>query len=252
MKPTRLAVLAITFLLPALLTAQEGKKDIYADPQNLKVLPEDISSEELSNTMKGFAMGLGVRCETCHVGEAGQPLDTFDFAADEKTMKDKARVMLSMVHEINETHVPKLNEIEDSNRVTVRCVTCHRGQPQPRLIQDVLTEQLAENGLEAALLIYAELREEFYGSHSYDFSEFTLPMYVQELAAKEQLDEAIALIEVNAEYFPESYYTYFVMAEVNKAAGRKEPAIESYEKAITLNPRAKSFLEPRIAQLTEE
>jgi hypothetical protein len=80
MKPTRLAVLAITFLLPALLTAQEGKKDIYADPQNLKVLPEDISSEELSNTMKGFAMGLGVRCETCHVGEAGKPLDTFAFS----------------------------------------------------------------------------------------------------------------------------------------------------------------------------
>jgi hypothetical protein len=56
-------------------------------------------------------------------------------------------------------------------------------------------------------LKYAELREEFYGSHSYDFSEFTLPMYVQELAATEQLDEAIALIEVNAEHFPESYYT---------------------------------------------
>jgi len=39
---------------------------------------------------------------------------------------------------------------------------------------------------------------------------------------------------------------------MNTAAGHKEPAIESYEKAITLNPRAKSFLEPRIAQLTEE
>ncbi len=252
MKPTRLAVLAITFLLPALLTAQEGKKDIYADPQNLKVLPEDISSAELSNTMKGFAMGLGVRCETCHVGEAGQPLDTFDFAADEKTMKDKARVMLRMVHEINETHVPKLNEIENSQRVPVRCVTCHRGQPQPRLIQDVLDEQLAENGLDAALLKYAELREKFYGSHSYDFSEFTLPMYVQELAATEQIDEAIALIEVNAENFPESYYTHFVMAEMYKAADRADPAIASYEKAMSLNPSAKPFLESRIAQLKEE
>ena len=76
-------------LISAVSLAQEAKKDIYADPDNLNVLPENISSKELSNTMKGFAMGLGARCETCHVGEPHTPLDTFDFASDEKAMKQK-------------------------------------------------------------------------------------------------------------------------------------------------------------------
>jgi tetratricopeptide (TPR) repeat protein len=252
MKPTRLAVLAITFLLPALLTAQEGKKDIYADPQNLKVLPEDISSNELSNTMKGFALGLGVRCENCHVGEAGQPLDTFDFESDEKAMKRKARVMVRMLADINEDYVPQLNEIEDARRTEVRCVTCHRGRPQPKLIEDELDDQLLDSGIEAALTRYAELREEFYGSHSYDFSEFTLPMYVQGLAADEQLDAAIALLQLNVENFPESYYTQFVRAELNSAAGNTATALDAYARAIELNSRAAPFLEPKIEALKRE
>ena len=34
------------------------------------MLPEDISAQELSATMRGFALGLGLRCSNCHVGEA--------------------------------------------------------------------------------------------------------------------------------------------------------------------------------------
>ena len=75
-----------------------------------------------------------------------------------------------IVQEINGTYVPRLDEIEAAQRVEVRRITCHRGQQQPKLIEDVLDEQLAENGLEATLNKYAELREAFYGSHSYDFN----------------------------------------------------------------------------------
>lgn len=38
------------------------------DPTNLQVLPKDIPKAQLVQTMRGFAMGLGVRCEHCHVG----------------------------------------------------------------------------------------------------------------------------------------------------------------------------------------
>jgi hypothetical protein len=201
MKPALHVLIAMTILVSFAINAAEEKKDIFANPQNLKVLPKEISSKELSDTMKGFALGLGVRCETCHVGEAGQPLDTFDFESDEKAMKRKARVMVRMLADVNSDYVPQLNEIEDAIRVEVRCVTCHRGRPQPKLIEDELDEQLADAGLEAALARYAELRENFYGSHSYDFSEFTLPMYVQQLAAREQLDAAIAVLQLNAVNF---------------------------------------------------
>ena len=164
-------------------------------------------------------------------------------------MERKARIMIKMADELNDIYVPRLDEIEVSQHVEVRCITCHRGQQQPKLIEDVLDEQLAENGLEATLDKYAELREAFYGSHSYDFSEFTLPMYVQELAEKEKIPEAIALTKINASHFPDSYYTFFVLAELYKASRQTDLAIESYTRAIELNPRAKRFLEPKIAEL---
>ena len=252
MKPALHFLIAMTIFASFAVNAAEERKDIYADPQNLKVLSKDINSKKLGDTMKGFAIGLGVRCETCHVGEAGQPLHTFDFDSDEKPMKRKARVMMQMLADVNSDYVPQLNEIEDAKRVEVRCVTCHRGRPQPKLIEDELDEQLADAGLDAALARYAELRENYYGSQSYDFSEFTLPMYVQQLAAHEQLDAAIALLQLNVENFPQSYYTQFVLGELNSAADNKPAALDAYAKAMELNPRSAPFLEPRIAALKDE
>ena len=52
-------------------SAQE-RRNIFADPQNLQVLPADISPGELSRIMRGNALGLGVRCQYCHVGEEGR------------------------------------------------------------------------------------------------------------------------------------------------------------------------------------
>ena len=108
MTRTKSLLIIFAVLLPCMTQAQE-RVDIFADPENLKVLPEDISSSALSATMRGFAMGLGVRCETCHVGEPNTPLSTFDFPSDEKETKQKARLMLQMVNEINGDLVPRLD-----------------------------------------------------------------------------------------------------------------------------------------------
>ncbi len=251
MSPSRALPILIAALIPITTFTQE-RVDIFADPENLKVLPEDISSDDLSNTMRGFAMGLGVRCETCHVGEPNTPLHTFDFASDEKEMKQKARLMLQMVNEINGELVPRLNEVEKSNRVAVRCMTCHRGQQQPNLIEDVLDRQLADNGIEAALGEYRKLREEYYGSHSFDFSEFVLPMYTEGLAAKGQSDAAIAITKLNVDFFPESYYTIVVLGGLYESSGQNELAIESYERALELEPRAEPRLGPKIEALKGE
>jgi tetratricopeptide (TPR) repeat protein len=131
-------------------------------------------------------------------------------------------------------------------------MTCHRGQPQPNLVEDVLDEQLASNGVEAAVNEYESLREKYYGSHSYDFSEFVLPMYAQSLTESDQLDAAIAFAKLNANYFPESYYTVFVLAELYAATEQAKLAIDSYTRAIELNPRAELMLGPKIAALKGE
>lgn len=249
MSPTKILLVVIFILFPIATLAQQKRVDVFADPENLKVLPEDISSEDLSATMRGFAMGLGVRCETCHVGEPNTPLHTFDFASDEKPMKQKARLMLEMVSEINSNLVPRLDDIEQAKRVDVRCMTCHRGQPQPKLIEDVLDQQLADNGVDAAIEEYENLRERYYGSHSYDFSEYVLPMYTKSLAATDQPDAAIAIAEVNAKYFPESSYTAFVLGDLYAAAGQTDLAIRNYTRSMELNPRAEPRIRPMIEAL---
>src|SRR3546814_13990419 len=44
-----------------LTSAPTPAQALFAHPKNLKVLPRDISAEQLRNTMKGFSQGLRVR-----------------------------------------------------------------------------------------------------------------------------------------------------------------------------------------------
>jgi len=100
---------------------------------NLKVLPKDIGKRDLINMMKGATQGLGVRCTFCHVGE-GDDLSTFDFAADEKSHKVKARVMFSMVKQINNEFLPKIAE-KSEKPPQITCFTCHNGEEHPQLMR---------------------------------------------------------------------------------------------------------------------
>lgn len=97
---------------------------------NLKVLPKDIDKKQLFQTMKGFALGLGVRCEHCHVGEPGAPLSTFDFASDAKRSKQNARVMLTILTELNSEKLAQL-KLDEGEKAKVTCYSCHRGKLKP-------------------------------------------------------------------------------------------------------------------------
>ena len=232
---------------PILLSAEEN--DIFAKPENLKVLPEDISPQSLRETMKLFAMSLGVRCQACHLGEPGKPLSSFDFSSDDKPLKRKARVMLKMVQNINQVQLPKLDAIDKSERVEVSCMSCHRGQQKPLLIQDVLADTFFQNGISGVIDKYSELREKYHGSHTYDFSTNMLPMFSQAvLSAAQYQDDAVRLLEVNAEYFPDSWFAYFSLGSAYHQAGKLNSAALAYGKALKLNPEAR-FVEKRLNSL---
>ena len=117
--------IAITMLLAAPLTAQAWIPDEYF---NLKMLPKDISKEDLVNTMRSFREGLGVRCTYCHVRE-GNP-EQFNFPSDDKGTKKKARVMFEMVAAINGTYLPRIKD-DEYHSPEVSCMTCHRGKQMP-------------------------------------------------------------------------------------------------------------------------
>ncbi len=123
------AVAALIAAWPATMLAQWPPEEFT----NLQILPEDIEPRQLTNMMRGFAMGLGVRCEHCHVGEPGQPLSSFDFASDDRETKMKAREMMRMVSAVNSEYLAQLGERSEPP-LEVQCATCHHGQSLPQTL----------------------------------------------------------------------------------------------------------------------
>ncbi|MET0212522.1 MAG: c-type cytochrome [Vicinamibacterales bacterium] len=98
---------------------------------NLQIFPKDTSPGVVINAMKGFTRALGVRCQFCHVGEEGLPLEKFDFVADAKPEKQTARMMIRMVGEIN-GQITKAMPDAPAEGYQVTCFTCHRGAQHPQ------------------------------------------------------------------------------------------------------------------------
>lgn len=130
-----LILLLISSLL-ILTTGGQTKREENPQPSNLKVLPKDISEEELIKTMRNFSASLGVKCGACHVGTptADGKMD-FDFASDAKPAKSTAREMMRMVKAINTKYIDKM---EDDKLEHITCVTCHRGNLKPMVNVDSL------------------------------------------------------------------------------------------------------------------
>ncbi|HEX4386884.1 MAG TPA: c-type cytochrome [Myxococcales bacterium] len=90
---------------------------------NLKILPKDITKDDLVHTMRAFNAGLGVRCDFCHVLSQEKK----DFAADTKPEKQMARGMMKMVHQLNTQDF----NYKDAPKAT--CFMCHHGEKKPQL-----------------------------------------------------------------------------------------------------------------------
>ncbi len=123
-KKKLLAGISLVFILMigvAATTVQDKKPK-----PNLKVLPKDISHEELEKIMKGFNVSLGVKCNHCHAPSKTNP-KKLDFSSDEKPEKDVARGMMRMTAKINKKY---FNYVEEGKTV-VTCITCHNGKEHP-------------------------------------------------------------------------------------------------------------------------
>jgi tetratricopeptide (TPR) repeat protein len=221
--------------LVALGTADGALAQIPDEFTNLQVLEKTISKPELVETMRGFATGLGVRCNYCHVGEDAETFKDFDWASDEKPQKETARVMLRMTRIINGEHIPTVST-KHEEPVEVRCVTCHRGQARPWLIQDLLTAAHEAGGMDSLVAKYEELRGEYYGQHTYDFGEFVIPGLIHQLAEPGNMEEGIKFFELNAKWFPESTQSLFMMGHGYLQIGEAEKALQTFERILEVDP----------------
>lgn len=115
---------------PSGAAAGAGRGGPPPPPQNLQLLAKDIPRQELLQTMRGFAQGLGVQCNFCHVQEG--PGGRTDMAADDKPTKKTARVMMQMTMHVNEELQTGLAK-PAAEMTRVQCMTCHRGEKTPTL-----------------------------------------------------------------------------------------------------------------------
>lgn len=167
---TALAAVLGPYLVLAASASAQFPPDSFT---NLRVLPQDIPPRELVAMMAGFTRALGVRCTHCHIGEEGQPLETYDFASDKRPAKRTARTMIEMLGRINGEHLAHLESRADPP-VRVECITCHRGAREPRLLQDILLAAYSAGGADSTIVTYRDLRARRYGGFAYDFSEVPL------------------------------------------------------------------------------
>lgn len=113
---------------PAPATAMED----HGDPTNLKVLPKDISHEDLMHVMNSFEVALGYNCGDCHTHSATDP-DEMDWAADTKK-KTTTQHMMRMVQAIDSTYFGVKGDFATNYLASgfkVTCISCHNGHESP-------------------------------------------------------------------------------------------------------------------------
>jgi hypothetical protein len=124
----KLAVVTALFALLLIGMSAFRPQDDKPKKRNLKVLPKDISDEDLDKVMDSWKAALGVNCGFCHAPNADNHLD---FASDAKPEKNIARHMFRMAAKINKKYFSFNKDDKGAVIPTISCMTCHRGNPHP-------------------------------------------------------------------------------------------------------------------------
>lgn len=181
---------------------------------------------DLMATMQTISQALGVSCEYCHTAARGSGLP--------EPKKEIARSMMAMTRDLN-LKIQSATGRTGNEAVAVQCVTCHRGVAIPRQLHDIVTSTIREKGVAAAVTQYRELRKQYYGRQSYDFGEGTLLTIAQQLTAVKP-DDAIALLELNVEFYPQSAPSYAALGYAYTRKFDDATAMKYLEKALEIDP----------------
>lgn len=241
---TRIIALLLTVALTHEVGAQRSGKFPPDSLINTQVIPRTTPVIDVIGTMRNFTGALGVRCQFCHVGQEGMPLEQFDFASDEKRNKVVARQMMRMVAEVNR----RLDTIPDrgSPRVTATCATCHRGVSRPVPLYAILQEAAVTVDADSAIRAYRALRARYFGRDAYDFGESALNIAAFRTARAGKPDAGLALLKVNEEFYPRLSATSVFTGNILLMKGDTAGAATAFREAIrrdTSNAEARGRLQ---------
>jgi len=221
--------LLLSVVLPLVARAQSAKfpPDSLV---NTRVIPKSTPVAQVVGAMRNFTSDLGVRCQFCHVGEEGRPLTQFDFVSDQKRTKLVARQMMLMVQEVNRRVDTLPGHTADDPVVT--CATCHRGVAKPMPLFSVIAQAATAGGADSAARAYRALRQRYYGSGAYDFGESQLNIAAFRLGRASKFTEALSLLDMNEELFPNSSGLSVFRGNVLLMKTDTAAAAQAYHEAI--------------------
>jgi tetratricopeptide (TPR) repeat protein len=204
--------------------------------KNLQHFPKDITRAQLVQRMREFSFALSVRCQYCHSGGDGVSLEGVDFASDAKPAKVKARAMLRMLDQLNGPLLGALPSRAEP-RVVVECATCHRGLTLPKSLQTTLFEVATRDGAAAAVARYRQLRNDDLISGRYNFDEWEINELCRRLKDAGNGEAAIALLEMNGEFYPKSASIDWDLGELYRTKGDTARALARYRAALEKAPK---------------
>lgn len=223
-------------VIAAVVSAHELPSQVPERFQNLQVLPKGIARDSLVQIMRGFSFALGVRCQHCHAGGDGISFAGVSFDSDDKPAKRTARFMLRMVDSLNRSVFASLPGRSDPP-VVIQCVTCHRGLSKPTTLQAELAKTIEQSGVDSAIKQYRGLRETVALDGYYDFTEWRINELARQLVGAGRNAEAIAILEMNAEFNPRSVSIALELGGLYHQRGERDKAIASFQRALQLNPQ---------------
>ena len=227
---------AVATLVLALALAAGAAPGARADEElkNLKVFPSTTTKRELVDTMRQWNQALGVHCDFCHEQKVPGDFQSMDFASDKIGHKEVARRMFTMVRDLNGGPLPRAAGEPDA---AVSCVTCHHGLPSPTTLDRVLLNTVHEQGAEAGVRKYRELRDRYYGSGAFDFGPGSLQVVAETLAADQaSLDAALAVGRLNVEMNPKYADGYVDLAQILDLKQDRAGARAALDQALQLEP----------------
>jgi|SRR5579862_9184985 len=203
-------------------------------------LASAVAAQAQTMNMEEIAKALGVHCDYCHSAPrgSGQP----------EPKKEIASAMMAMTRDLN-AKVQEAAGKPPNETTRVDCVTCHRGVPIPQPLSTVIIRTVAEKGGVAAVEQYRDLRKQFYGRATYDFSEDAL-LEIAQRVVQSRPDDAIDLLRMNLEFHPQSAKTYALIGFAYTRKVDDASAITNLQKSLEIDP-TNSVVRGQLEQLQE-
>ena len=102
-------------------------------------------------------------------------------------------------------------------------------------IAEVMSTAVASSGIDGAVKRYRDLKTA--GLPNYNFDEEELNTLGYQFLSANKFKEAVAILQLNVEAYPNSSNVYDSLGEAYMGEGNKPLAIVNYQKSLDLNPK---------------